>query len=133
MKRAGYLVIILSLCIVVISFILSDGYKERLGFLGSLKSMEIVIRQGDPPRPTVPAAAPAPAPDPTPSKFTPVLQKKTEAEQRWVPLEELERSQLERNDYESKIAIPLRWALVFESIIFFIGLAMVVCDRKRYE
>lgn len=125
MKRIGYLMIILSLCIAVISFTLSDGYKERLGFLGSLKGMEIVIRHGSPPRPTVPAAAPAPAPAPL-GAAPMTSSSENESVRRWVDLD-----QLERNNYDLKIAIPLRWALVFDTIIFFIGLAMVVCDRKK--
>jgi len=123
MKRAGYSLIIMSLCIAVISFILSDGYKEGLGFLGSLKGMEIVIRQGDPPRPTVPAAAPLP--DLPATATTPM---KNDPGGNWVDL-----YPAQKDHHDTKIAIPFRWALVFDMVIFFAGFVMVIYDNKIYK
>ena len=114
-KRVGIILMLVGIAALLVSLVFSSGYNSDEGFLGSIRKMEIVLRENP--------AGSAPVPLPNPSADI-ELQKRLDIEyERRCAAYELGEKQ--------RVAFPYKYFLAVDIVFFFIGLGYVVLAGEK--
>lgn len=125
-KKIGIILILVGLCLLLVSLAFISGYQQKLGLLGSISDMELVLKEGkwvDYPQGYTPPAAPLPAPVPPDDPF-------------YERYKELEKTYIDplRNftpHYEKRIAIPYKYFFGLDIILIFLGIGIVIFSKSN--
>jgi hypothetical protein len=130
-RKMGIILFLMGICLLLISFAFVSRYDKKLGLLGSVSKMEIVLKEGTwlayPPGYIPPKPAEAPRPPPrTPEEYKQYKEQDREFERIYLdPLKKF------IPHYEGRIAIAFKYFFAIDMIIIFLGITAMILSKTN--
>jgi len=130
-RKIGIILFLMGICLLLISFAFVSHYDKKLGLLGSVSKMEIVLKEGTwlpyPPGyiPPKPAEAPRPVPR-TSEEYKQYMEQDREYERIYLdPLKNF------TPHYEGRISIAFKYFFAIDMVIIFLGITAIILSKTN--
>lgn len=130
-RKIGIILFLIGICLLLISFAFVSHYDKKLGLIGSLSKMEIVVKEGTwlayPPGYIPPELAATPRPEPrTPEEYKQYKEQDREYERIYFdPLRNF------TPHYEGRISIVFKYFFAIDMVIIFLGITAIILSKTN--
>ena len=114
MRKIGIITILVGIGILFLSFIFSSGYDSKIGLIGSIPLMDVVLKKGE--------LVPDPPKDEVERRFP---------NQHNEELEDIFREYVPNHHYEGRVTIPLKYSLSLSVLFVLLGTGMVLLSTTK--